>query len=551
MKKIIISISMLVAALMISTTAMAQTPIKLGLKVPQMSTDDRNEIPVTGNSAARGHLIYNTDFLNLEYWNGAQWVSLLPRGNAADQLLQWNNTLGIWEVKNLSAVVQGDGEGVIAFDNTASNAITATLTGTSQNGGITATLNLPAGTTLNNALKWNNETSKWIASPDLQGVTLVGVGTNGLVLGGTTAEPIISLPAATTTGQILKWNGTAWEAGADNDTNTFPALTSNTGLVITGSETASQTVNLPAATTTGQILKWNGTAWEAGADNDTNTFPALTSNTGLVITGSETASQTVNLPLATTNGQLLTWNGATWAAANAPAIGVISLGTTAPLTNTGSATEPVIALTPGATAGQVLKWNGTAWEAGVDNNDNTTYLGSNSVILNSGSFERAALTGDVTASQDANATTVVAIQNQPVSASTPTATGQVLTWNGTAWTAIKPASAVKRVTIPVANGAFTTESRVYNGILTETTAAIQVTGIQAIFQDRARRSTYLMVDASAEEVGNVVQWTVSILNRNIDINNTMTLQSVIISYICDDADAPANDEQSYQELTGW
>ena len=73
----------------------------------------------------------------------------------------------------------------------------------------------------------------------------------------------------------------------------------------------------------------------------------------------------------------------------------------------GSITAPKLAQM-GAASGQVLKWNGTAWAPAADNNDNTntTYTGSTSITLSGTSFQRAALTGDVTAAANSNATTI-------------------------------------------------------------------------------------------------------------------------------------------------
>jgi len=62
----------------------------------------------------------------------------------------------------------------------------------------------------------------------------------------------------------------------------------------------------------------------------------------------------------------------------------------------------------GAASGQVLKWNGTSWTPAADNNDNTTYTGSTSITLSGNSFQRAALTGDVTADANSNATSIAA-----------------------------------------------------------------------------------------------------------------------------------------------
>jgi hypothetical protein len=62
-----------------------------------------------------------------------------------------------------------------------------------------------------------------------------------------------------------------------------------------------------------------------------------------------------------------------------------------------------------ATAGDVVPGfyvsNGLSWTK-IDNQSGTTYTGSTSVTLNGTSFERAALTGDVTATANSNATTI-------------------------------------------------------------------------------------------------------------------------------------------------
>ena len=83
------------------------------------------------------------------------------------------------------------------------------------------------------------------------------------------------------------------------------------------------------------------------------------------------------------------------------------------------------------TSGQVLKWNGSAWAPAAETN--TTYSGSTSITLSGTSFQRAALTGDVTAAANDNATTVARIRGINVATTAPT-NGQYLRYNGTNWT---------------------------------------------------------------------------------------------------------------------
>ncbi|MDY3521285.1 hypothetical protein PG614_02225 [Riemerella anatipestifer] len=165
---------------------------------------------------------------------------------------------------------------------------------------------------------------------------------------------------------------------------------------------ATQTVALPTGNT-GQVLKWNGSAWAPGTDNNTNT----------------TYSGSTSITLSGTTFQRAALTGDVTAAANNNATTVAriqgrNVANTAPAN------------------GQVLKWNGTAWAPAADNNTNTTYSGSTSITLSGTTFQRAALTGDVTAAANNNATTVARIQGRNV-ANTAPANGQVLKWNGTAW----------------------------------------------------------------------------------------------------------------------
>ncbi|MEE3724114.1 hypothetical protein V2H21_01870 [Riemerella anatipestifer] len=263
--------------------------------------------------------------------------------------------------------------------------------------------------------------------------------TNGLIY--TANTQTVSLPTATN-GQVLKWNGTAWAPGTDNNTNT--TYTAGTGLSLSGTtfshaahtgdvtgttsltiannavnsakiaDGSVSTVDLAAGAVTadklnqmnatnGQVLKWNGTAWAPAADNNTNT----------------TYSGSTSITLSGTSFQRAALAGDVTAAANNNTTTVARIQG-----------RNVANTTPAS--GQVLKWNGTAWAPAADDNTNTTYSGSTSITLSGTSFQRAALTGDVTAAVNNNTTTVARIQGRNVANTTP-ASGQVLKWNGTAW----------------------------------------------------------------------------------------------------------------------
>ncbi len=151
--------------------------------------------------------------------------------------------------------------------------------------------------------------------------------------------------------------------------------------------------------TSGQVLKWNGTAWAPAADIDTNT--AYTGSTSVALNGTsfERAALTGDVT-ATTN------SNATTIAPNAVTSAKIADGTIVTADVADGAITAAKINQMSATSGQVLKWNGTAWAPAADIDTNTAYTGSTSVALNGTSFERAALTGDVTATTNSNATTI-------------------------------------------------------------------------------------------------------------------------------------------------
>jgi hypothetical protein len=154
-----------------------------------------------------------------------------------------------------------------------------------------------------------------------------------------------------TTNQIAKWNGTAWACAADVDTNT--TYTAGTGLTLVGTEFRNTVTNSDTiaalSCTSGQIAKWNGTAWacatdavaEAGTGDDlgdatagdvaalfsgegdylktdgTQGTPAGTEYTAgdnITITDGVIASTATGVPDGTTDGDILEWDTDSWSA---------------------------------------------------------------------------------------------------------------------------------------------------------------------------------------------------------------------------------------------
>ncbi len=156
------------------------------------------------------------------------------------------------------------------------------------------------------------------------------------------------------TGQVLKWNGSAW-APAIDETGTGGGGTDNQTLIF-NNETriltivGGNTVDLSSLTGVGD--NWGTQAVEK--DNTLKGEGTTTSPLGLAQQG------------ATTN-QVLKWNGTDWLPANDNvAGGGGAVNTNARLSGDGSAGSPLDIAQQGAGNGQVLKWNGTQWSPAVD-----------------------------------------------------------------------------------------------------------------------------------------------------------------------------------------
>jgi len=255
-------------------------------------------------------------------------------------------------------------------------------------------------------LKWNATASQWEPGPDDGGTSYSG-GT-GITISGSTidadattamwnADALQGNDVSTTapsSGQALKWNGSAWAPAADANTE----YSAGTGMNLSGTTFNAQTtsalwnanalqgsdVSSTAPSTNGQVLKWNATAsqWEPGPDDGGTSYSG---GTGITISGS-----TINADAAT----------AMW---NADALQGNNVSTTAP------------------SNGQALKWNGSAWAPATD--ANTTYSAGTGLTLSGNTFNAQASTAMWNADE---------LQGNTVSTATPSS-GQVLKWNGSAW----------------------------------------------------------------------------------------------------------------------
>lgn len=188
------------------------------------------------------------------------------------------------------------------------------------------------------------------------------VGTNELNNGAVTAAKLSSMSAST--GQVLKWNGSAWAPAADQ--SGAIDLTEGAGIDITGTSPNFTIVNTGDTNASDDVT----TASQANGDV-TGPFSNLQIKAN-VITSSEIADNAVN----------------TSELANASV-------TAAKLNSMSAAT------------GQVLKWNGSAWAPAADQGGTVDIAGGNGIDINqNGSTYTVINTGDTDASDDLTDSTV-------------------------------------------------------------------------------------------------------------------------------------------------
>ena len=73
-----------------------------GLRFPQLSTVQRNALPVSGSTDANGLVIYNTDKGTLELWTGNVWVTVPYSGSSLDSNIVGINGIGVSKDENSS-----------------------------------------------------------------------------------------------------------------------------------------------------------------------------------------------------------------------------------------------------------------------------------------------------------------------------------------------------------------------------------------------------------------------------------------------------------------
>jgi hypothetical protein len=199
------------------------------------------------------------------------------------------------------------------------------------------------------------------ATPEVdgQGVTSVS-GANGITVSNSATTPTVSLPAGVTSGNVLKWNGTAWGSAADAG--------------ITGEQDGIIGNEVSDATTGGGLIR-------SGLGTSASPYTLGIASGG--VTNSHIAENAVN---------------SSKIADNTVTSAKIADGTIANADINASAAIALnkIALPDASTNnGKVLKSNGTAWVAGDDSNtdSNTTYTAGSGLTLTGYSIQYRCGTG--------------------------------------------------------------------------------------------------------------------------------------------------------------
>ncbi|MFN4766730.1 MAG: hypothetical protein ACK5IF_01440, partial [Ignavibacteria bacterium] len=293
------------------------------------------------------------------------------------------------------------------------------------------------------------------------------------------------------TGQVLKWNGTTWVASNDSSKIYFAGRgirIANDSIINVGDTDSTDDVSIDLVTTkgdvlgkfdslyirngsvtsnklnqmgasTGQILKWNGTTWAPALDSGKVYKAGLgiaISNDSIINTGDRDSSNDVTITRSSANGEVLGKFDSLYIKD-----GVV---TTMKLAN-GAVTAAKLNQM-GAMTGQILKWNGTTWAPALDSGKvYKAGLGiaiSNDSIINTGdrdssndvTITRTSANGEVLGKFDSlyikdGVVTTVKLANGAVTTAKladtsvtgakinrmGATTGQILKWNGTTWIA--------------------------------------------------------------------------------------------------------------------
>jgi len=283
-------------------------------------------------------------------WNGTNWAPAADSGLTSVSSSDITTALGFTPLNKAGDTmtgalamgtnkVTGVGDPSAAQDAATKNYVDTKL--------LTKTLpSAPAAGQDGQVLRWNNISSAWeFFTPNSGSVTSVSV-TSPITNTGTATAPNINLADTTVT------------AASYGSASAVPTFTVDAKGRLTAASNTSIAIAPTAITqggaTSNQVLKWNGTNWAAAADSGLTSINSSDITTALGFTPPTTTYVDSNLfgetgaatPAAGQDGQSIRWNNTSsaWEYYTPNSGAVTSVGVTSPITNTGTASAPVLAL---------------------------------------------------------------------------------------------------------------------------------------------------------------------------------------------------------------